>query len=280
MSIIERNNKIWKIQEFYNLVNEFEEDICDAIEKYDIKDELDYNNILLLIAGKAIITSREICCLSANGFADGSMSIARTLYELFIIVSFFDIHKTDSNFDDYINDYYCDYYKTNNDYYWYIASKQGYDDLKESISKSKENMKKEAIHKVRGNYWWTGFERLSEVVDNVQKSIINRTDLLIYQRAEMLYKKACTILHPNCFSNIWRIGFENKYQGINTRPTTNGHGYPLEFASISLITISKIVCEQIGIESDKYYNGFYELAGYYIKKNNDFENSENNDISE
>ena len=52
---------------------------------------------------------REIIHLSAFGYPDGALSLARNIYEHVIILAFFENHKSDNDFGNYVDDYYVDY---------------------------------------------------------------------------------------------------------------------------------------------------------------------------
>ena len=98
----------WKLDEFVKVIDEFEEELSDKVHhKMCVKN--DYNTILLHIAGKSLITTREILTLCSFGYTDGALSLGRNLYEQMIIVGFFEIHKKDKNFQDYIADFFLSY---------------------------------------------------------------------------------------------------------------------------------------------------------------------------
>lgn len=266
-----KNNNIakWKLNEFDKLNNDFDEAIYTAIEDQKIKEGLDYTNILLDIAGKTIVTVREIICLTSNGFADGAMLLARTLYEHFIIVNFFEIHKNDSNFNHYVEDYYTDYYNSYNRYMKYTAKALGNTDLIKKINDSNEELKAKAHRKLGRDYWWSGKNSFAELAESVGDYLSNNEKLRrLYIRANVLYKQACFSVHSNCFGNMWRLQYRADNHVTDTRPSEDGHGFPLELTSISLIYITCTICKHLSIDYIYFHDGFNKLAAFYVEINN------------
>ena len=99
----------WRLHELDLLIDEIHSKISDAVSELKIHPEKNYTNIVLHTAGKTISTMREILCLSASGYPDGALSIARNLYEQLIILYFFENHQEDEDFNHYVSDYHLDY---------------------------------------------------------------------------------------------------------------------------------------------------------------------------
>lgn len=96
----------WRLDELEAIIDSMENEIEAAITQQQIQTGHDYTNIILRTAGKSIVSMREIIRLSAFGYPDGALSLARNIYEHVIILAFFENHKYDKNFSDYVDDYY------------------------------------------------------------------------------------------------------------------------------------------------------------------------------
>ena len=79
----------WKLNELVSVVDDLESTICDEVNKSNLKFFHDYKSLLFFMAGKSVITMKEILCLVQCGYPEGALSIARNLYEQFIIAEFF-----------------------------------------------------------------------------------------------------------------------------------------------------------------------------------------------
>ncbi len=99
----------WRLDELEKIIDSMEDEIEEAITHQNLQTDHNYTNIVLRTAGKSIVGMREIIRLSAFGYPDGALSLARNIYEHVIILAFFESHKHDKDFDDYVDDYYIDY---------------------------------------------------------------------------------------------------------------------------------------------------------------------------
>ena len=97
--------KKWKLNELVHIVDELDSTICDTINKSNLKFSHNYKSLLFFMAGKSVVTMKEILCLVQCGYPEGALSLARNLYEQFVIAEFFHSHKADGNFQDYIDDF-------------------------------------------------------------------------------------------------------------------------------------------------------------------------------
>ena len=92
-----------------HIVDELDSTICDTINKSNLKFSHNYKSLLFFMAGKSVVTMKEILCLVQCGYPEGALSLARNLYEQFVIAEFFHSHKANGNFQDYIDDFFADY---------------------------------------------------------------------------------------------------------------------------------------------------------------------------
>ena len=98
----------WQLDEFMGVIDEFEDAVADTVN-HKLYPGNSYQMILLHIIGKVLLTSREVLSLCALGYPDGGLSLARNIYEQMVAVSFFEIHRNDGDFQDYVADYFSSY---------------------------------------------------------------------------------------------------------------------------------------------------------------------------
>lgn len=91
-----------------------------------------------------MVTAREILTLCAHGYPDGALSLGRNLYEQMIVISFFEMHKDDVDFQEYVDDFFLNYEVQRNkcfrDIDRYIP-----DDGRTALEVEWENLKKHMI---------------------------------------------------------------------------------------------------------------------------------------
>lgn len=255
----------WRLIELESVVESFEEKIREEVDhKLDIS--CDYKNILLRITGKSIVTIREIMCLVSYGYPDGALSLARNLYEQFVTICFFERHRNDSDFDNYVTDFYNDYniqrYKAllfDEQYYTHNSCGQ------QKIEKELDELKKESHHKVNGDFWWTGLKSLKNVaVKNIEIEE-NETLRTFLAELHLLYKRASMSLHSGCFGDSNRLGIPQSFDGIDTSPQQNGHEMALYLSVCSSIMIIGSVCREFGLDYSAYKERLNELMFFYRK---------------
>lgn len=255
----------WKLNELSEIVGQFDEKLADSVNAQKIVRERNYKNIVLDTAGKSIVTMREVICLCANGYPDGALALARNLYEQFVILSFLEMHSSDVDFQNYIEDYFRDAIIINCKALKYEAdffeNKLEIKNLNEKV----ENEKEAAHKKVRGQYWWTGKAKFQDVVESIGQ-VDSRPEIKrLLARLQFVYKRACLSLHASCLGNSMRIGTENELQCIDTRERDNGQELPLYFAIMSFIMVVKVTCREFYITENSIINELGVLASFYYK---------------
>lgn len=257
--------KLWKLDDLDLIVDSVESYIVDTVQAQHIKAENNYLNILLFTFGKSIMTMREIICLSTFGFPDGALSLARNIYEEFIIVSFFEKHRQDSDFQNYVDDYYLDYNIQRNKALRYEAAH--FDNSTELKEIDDETTKAESSshHKItKQDFWWAGKGSFANVADDIQNSETDPAIKTFLARLHFAYKRACASIHASCLGNMLRLGVDSNYTGIDNSPKTNGHELPLYLATCAFILIVSITCKELQLD-DKYMNKeLNELAAFYF----------------
>lgn len=251
----------WKLDMFMTVVDQFEDDLAKKTH-HKLAVGNNYQTILLHIVGKSILTMREILALCAHGYPDGALSLGRNLYEQMMIVEFFEIHKNDDDFQKYVDDFFLSYEVQRNKCLRDISKYLPEED-RVVLDTEREELKKRTKRRIKGDYWWTGCERFSDLVSCVMQ---NQTDDKVSQFLGIQYaryKRACISLHASCMGNSSRIGNYSGYEVVDTAPTTCGHSTPLLFAVISLITIIGWVSKSFEIDASEYLNKLNELALFY-----------------
>ena len=257
----------WKLDDFMQVVDEFENDFADTVHHKTCVSN-NYQTILLHIIGKSLVTVREILTLCSHGYPDGSLSLGRNLYEQMIIVSFFEIHKNDADFQQYVDDFYLSYDVQRNKCLRNIEEFVPEDNLDE-LETEWEKLKKRTKRNLRGDYWWTGCLSFADLVKHV---MVNQTDAAIHSFLGihyMRYKRACISLHAGCMGNSCRIGSNTGINVVDTSPTIYGQSTPLVYAAISMITIVAFACNAFQIDNEKYLKPLNNLAAYYQEQEQD-----------
>ena len=251
----------WKLDAFMNVVDRFEDDIAEKTHQ-KIAVGNDYQTVLLHIAGKSILTTREILTLCAHGYPDGALSLGRNLYEQMMVVAFFEMHKNDADFQEYIDDFFLSYEVQRNkclrDIEKYIP-----DEEKEILLKEYDELKNHANCNIKGDYWWARCNSFSDLVSFVMNEQSDEKMKQFFGIQYARYKRACVTLHASCMGNSNRLGNYTGFEVVDTSPTIYGHSSPLIYASVSLISIIGFVCSAFELDNAKYLNPLNELAVYY-----------------
>lgn len=251
---------MWRLDEFLDSINEFENHLADKVQDKEFESN-SYEMALLHISGKSIVTAREVLTLCAHGYPDGALSLARNLYEQMMIVAFFNSHKKDEEFQDYIDDYCLNYEVQRNKSLRHIS--KYVPDNNEKLVKEYEEIKNHAKHKIKGDYWWANCTSFSELISNI---MCNQEDKKFHQYLGIhyaRYKRACVSLHASCMGNSMRLGSTSGFNVIDTSPTEYGHSSPLIFAVVSLIYIIGCICNCFQIDATEILKSLNELAVYY-----------------
>lgn len=239
----------WRINELKAIIDSIEDDIAAAIQKTQIKTSNNYINIILRMTGKAIVGAREIMALSAYGYPDGALSLARNLYEQFIILLFFEHHQDDTHFNNYLEDYDLDYDIQRINALKYESENCIDDDEQlKNLTNELNEVKKKAHHLTkRGTYWWANQGSFSDLVSSLTKLISEREWRVFIYQLHMAYKRACVSLHANCMGNMLRLGTDPEFAGIDTSPSSKGQALPLWLSTSVLIYIFAVAYEKLNL---------------------------------
>ena len=251
----------WKLDDLMKIIDGFEVDFANAVH-HKLLVQQDYQTLLAQTVGKSIVTAREIVTLCAYGYPDGALALGRNLYEQMIILSFFEAHKKDENFQEYVNDFFLSYEVQRNkclrDIHRYIPNKNI-----DALEAEAERFKKRTCKKIKGDYWWAGYETFTKLIEHVmhtQNDDSFREFLGIHYSR---YKRACVALHASCLGNSIRIGNRKSYEVIDTMPSLCGQSSPLIYATVSLIAIFGYACTNFQINNVDHIDKLNELAILY-----------------
>ena len=257
----------WRLYDLDAVINAIEDDIASAIDAKKISTNQDYMNIILRTAGRSIVSMREILQLSAHGYPDGALAIARNIYENLIILAFFENQKNSKNFSDYIEDYHADF-EFKRISAWIYESKYCKHDTTETqrLNDELNVLKKNAHHKCEGDYWWSGHKSFSQLVKSAIRSVPDERGQHFLHTLHLTYKRACVSIHSSCMGNTLRLGTEPDFAGISTAPTQNGHALPLWFATVSLIYIVGVTYCTLEIDFTERDKELNQLAEFFYKQ--------------
>ena len=267
MMISNQNNEHvikWRLIDLVNIVDEFDDCLSKKINGTGFKSANNYPNILLFMAGKSIVTMKEIMYLIQCGYPDGALSLARNLYEQFILSLFFEIHKKDEDFQEYVDDFWLDYEIQRNKILKYEAEfVQMNLEEKNRIEQDIAKLRTSAHHTGKQDYWWAGKKSFKEVVDEVISSQPDDAYKKYVARNHLIYKRACMALHVSSAGNMLRLGNEPEFVGIDNRQHQNGHEVPLLLAAHSFLFVLATVCEEFEIDAHNWRERFLDLLNYY-----------------
>lgn len=256
----------WRLEELDAIIDEFDAAIEAAIKKIGPKEAHDYLNVILGASGKSIVTFREIVILSAFGYPDGALSLARNLYEQFILLSFFESKQEDHDFQTYIEDYFLhdEIQRLRALKFEARACRDNTDDVTR-IDNELLVIGKKAHHEVKANdYWWSGFQSFAAIYDYVCNKNLSETGLKRWIGVlHFLYKRACISLHASALGNTIRLGDSKDSNVIDTSPRLEGMNIPLQLATVSFIFIVGITCRELNIDFNLFQDRLNELAIFY-----------------
>ena len=254
----------WKLNELVQVIDEFDSAICDKVNESKPKFFHDYKSLLFFMAGKSVVTTKEIICLVQCGYPEGALSLARNLYEQFVIAEFFHTHKADGNFQDYIDDFFADYEIQQNKLLAFSAEYVENDiAAKQQAVRRTTEIRANAHSQKKSPYWWADKGTFSDMAMDLIKRQTNPDLKKFTAMHHMMYQRACVSLHASCAGNMLRLGDDPEFCGVDNRPRKNGHSIPLLLGVYSLLGVTHIVCEEFGIDSTDWKLRLNDLLIYY-----------------
>lgn len=257
----------WRLYDLDAVIDEMETEIANAVTENKVHTDKDYMNIVLRTAGRSLVGIREILCLSASGYPDGALALARNLYEHVMVLAFFENNQQDIKFENFVEDYHNDYDVRRIKAWKYECQNCSHDTAEiEKLSNEFKQLKENAHHEVKGDYWWSGYPRFNQLVDAAISSVSDDKGKRFLHTMHLTYMRACLSIHANCMGNTLRLGADPDFAGIDTAPTPNGHALPLWFATSSLIYIMGVTFSKLNLQYDKYDEKLNELAAFFYGK--------------
>lgn len=263
----------WKLDVFMDVIDDFENTLADSVhhEPYGYQS---YQMVLLKIAEKTLVTVRELLTLCAHGYADGALSLGRNLYEQMMIVCFFEIHKNDADFQEYIDDFFLSYEVQRNKC---LRAIDAYipDGNITQYEKEYEELKAQTKKTIRGDYWWANMSSFKGLIDYVMQHIEDKEYCEFLGKHYSTYKRACLSLHAGCMGNAIRIGSNTGFNVIDTSPSLYGQSTPLVFAVTSLLMIVGTLCTKFNIDHESFIKRLTTLMiEYQQREENDIKPDE------
>ena len=264
----------WRLSDLWCVVDGFENEVKNKVNGlYDASYTYEYECMILHLIAKCTVAAKEVVCLCSNGYPDGALIIARTIYEYMIIVVFVASRKNCPEITRITKHYYLDqeYRGLNIELLNYDEDLDEYRTLKEEIERFeqciKNEMKECVVNKKKANkisnYWWTGFNSFRDLLQEGVWKYLSPNELYLFKSLQKLYRLACTFVHSDTLGNITRLGLESDNHIIDVNPTLNGQCYPLYLTVMSLIQVVGYSCDQFGIDSTAYLKVLTDLAKCY-----------------
>lgn len=251
----------WRLNEFFDIINEFEDTFANIVN-HKVSLERNYQVVLVHIAGKALVTTREVLTLCAHGYPDGALALGRNLYEQMMIVSFFEIHKNDIAFQSYIDDYMLNY-EVQRIRMLRSMGRYSSDSKAIELDELMKEIRARTSGKIEGDYWWADCKSFAELVDCVMREQRDTSLRDFLSTHYVRYKRACISLHAGCMGNVLRIGKTANMALVDTSATLYGQSKPLVYTAVSMISIIGFICSEFQMDNTKYLGKLNELAVLY-----------------
>lgn len=242
----------WKLDVWMERINSVEDKVADIAEKR--KTAADIENILIRNYARIVLCLKEVITLLLNGYPDGALCIARTVYELDIITEFiYKMHqKGDST--ELIERYFADHnvkaYRNLKNLHEDVSNTSETPEIWKSKAKVFESHLQDIKKKygsLKGEYWWANicFEGKSPSFAKIDE-LVNEDHLL-----RTLYKRACIGIHASAMGTSALLGRDNENGNmIYTSQTDEGFEAPLLLGMISHDRFVEVLCDYWKWEKD------------------------------
>ena len=271
----------WHLQEWWDRVDKVEDEVIKIVRTKRV--EMNIDRMFITNYGKLVLSIREILTLLKNGYPDGALSIARTVYEIMILTKFIYQKYEEDNDTDLIERYFADHnvkvYKHYLNYYKRlykntldgIKIENSVDDLKTKIGckvdeyETKLKELREKYKKIDIQYWWASKEFKGRVNFQVIDNSTNDECVL-----RMLYERACVGIHASALGTYALLGRENEFGNIiYTTPTDSGFEAPLLLGMVSHDMFVEMLCKYFEAKSEIILSNssdldVYELYNEYV----------------
>ena len=227
----------YELLRLYSVLEKIENEVGDAINaQKNPKGNVDYRNVLSYSLGKSLVDMREIIILCAEGMPDGALSIARNIFEQFVIVEYLNSRLDKDSFDLLLEKYQDDYVvKRAKALIFYETEIGNSNERKVNHENELKKIKMRYNIKSLNQYWWSGCNTFSELCNVVSKEI-DCSVKNFFRFMEFIYRRASLSIHSSYMGNIMRLGSDSF--NIEMGPWITGQEVPLFLGTASLILIA------------------------------------------
>ena len=247
----------WKLDDLENIIDDFE----SLITNMNIKNSDLFIMTIVGIIRKSILTMREIIILCRHGLANGAFSLSRNVYEQYILLCFFLLHKDDDDFEDILEDYDLD----SQVQLWKIKKEECiyfFPEERKEMDKELEELKALSHHCIdlSKDCWWAGKKNITGLAKDVEAhKVLKKIDYEL----KVYYKASCRFLHANSYGNLFSLGEENEDNVIDLSITIVGQKTPLCFSTMAMKEIISHSLELFSIDYSELNYKLTELNNYY-----------------
>ncbi|SFO64855.1 hypothetical protein SAMN05216351_1238 [Pseudobutyrivibrio sp. JW11] len=258
--MIQRSIEKYLLKDLFEVISKVENQVLYAIRNEKLLGNLDDIDLLVPALTTSISLTRQIILLCENGFPDGSLILARNIYEQRIICSFIEEREDTTEREELLKRYFQDAELTRLKYLNEQAKRFSIiDDMENTDRLIKEHQEKYGSSFKQ--YWWSGknsFKELSDVITNREDSHRG-----LFNNMHMEYKMACIAMHPSAFGNRMNIG--SKVVGVDMRIRDTGHEHALFLATASLISLVGHTYHYLELDDSFVLNELNRLGEHYCR---------------
>ena len=258
--MIQRSIEKYLLKDLFEVIAKVENQVLYAIRNEKLLGNLDDIDLLVPALTTSISLTRQIILLCENGFPDGSLILARNIYEQRIICSFIEEREDTTEREELLKRYFQDAELTRLKYLNEQAKRFNVKaDIEETDRLLKEHQEKYGSSFKQ--YWWSGKNSFKELSDE----ITNREDSHrgLFNNMHMEYKMACIAMHPSAFGNRMNIG--SNVVGVDMRARDTGHEHALFLATSSLIALVGHTYHYLELDDNYVLNELNRLGEYYLR---------------
>lgn len=267
MSMQAENIEKWNINEWWERIENVEDVIADRAVQHQTS--RDINELLFFNYGRVVLCLKEILTLLINGYPDGALAIARTVYEICTLTKFIYKKYEGDNNTDLIERYFADgnikatkpLLKLNSGLSKIRPDIINLKDRVKELKKSLKNMRRR-YGEIDTQYWWAR-EEFEECV--TFKKIDDSVNDDFFMR--VLYERACIGIHASSIGSYALLGRQNESGNIiYTTPTDDGFEVPLLLSMVCHDQIVHILCKHWGLNEEELLPDVSQQYEKYLGK--------------
>lgn len=267
MNMNAENIEKWNINEWWKRIENIEDVIAEIAEQHQTS--RDINELLLFNYGRVVLCLKEILTLLINGYPDGALAIARTVYEICTITKYIYKKYEEDNNTELIERYFDDgnikaikpLLKLNRGLSKIRPDLIRLKDRVKELKRELNNMKIK-YGEIETQYWWARKEFKRPVTF---KKIDESVDYDFFMR--VLYERACIGIHASSIGSFALLGRENELGNIiYTTPTDDGFEIPLLLGMVCHDQIVHILCRYWSLNEEELLPDVSQIYDEYISK--------------